>query len=62
MTPKLQIKEILALPDKELEELLDNDIKGLLDHLVPVVRTPNKAHVEDANKQMIEKLSKLFNI
>ena len=62
MPAKLQIKDILALPDEELEALLDKDIKELLDHLVPVVRTPNKTHVDEANQQMINKLSKLFNL
>ena len=62
MSENLQIKDILSLPTEDLEKLLAEDWEKLLGHLVPLVRTPNKAHVEDENQKMIERLSKIFNV
>ena len=54
----LQISDILAMPDEELDNLSDAQMKELLEHLIPAARKVNPEFASTKADDLVARLSK----
>ena len=58
----MQIQDILNIPDDELTEMSDAQLRSMLESLIPIVRTPNKTEQAKEITNMVDRLSKLLGV